>query len=690
MKFPPIHHYATTVVLAFTPVISVMFGVFLVLSSCSYTLKIRDGRTAFERKQFAIAIPMLQKEQAHAKTRRERGQLAYLLGDAYRHNGQDEKALEWFSVAYDNNYGTEALRSKAFALKKLERYAAAREAFKQLGIEIGSPYEYRKEITACVVAEGWLKEADGNGWTVEPAPFNSPQNDFAPALFPDGRVVFTSDRALGGGKEKYPWTGNKYMDIMIVEQDGVSPQLFDNQINTNGNEGVPCFNKTGTELFFSRAVSAYKGDDAFNKIYQVQREEEGVVWSPAEPLPFQKEKINYLHPALSSDGATLYFACNDPEGWGGYDLYAMQRNNKSDLGWDAPKALSRNINSPGNELFPTIDADTLYFASDGLPGMGGLDIFRTNKVDRNAWAPPLNLKAPVNSGADDFSFLVMPNTGKPVGKAPGSLIRSGFFTTNRLMEGVRGGDDICRFEQRVPLPKPAVVDTAPTKPPVYKMVLEGYVLEKIRADPADPNSSVLGRKPLSGAGVQVEFGGQKRIFSTKDDGFFTLELAENTDYGFNASRQGYLSNTAKFSTKGIARVTAVPVQTFEVEIVLDQIYRNQEILLENIYYDYDRWDIRPDAMPTLNRLAEVLRSNPTVRIQLGSHTDCRGNDGYNLTLSQQRAQSAVNYLIAQGIDPVRLSAIGYGETQPIALCACARCTETEHQANRRTTFKIQE
>ena len=139
-----------------------------------------------------------------------------------------------------------------------------------------------------------------------------------------------------------------------------------------------------------------------------------------------------------------------------------------------------------------------------------------------------------------------------------------------------------------------------------------------------------------------------------------------------------------------ARVTAVPVQTFEVEIVLDQIYRNQEILLENIYYDYDRWDIRPDAMPTLNRLAEVLRSNPTVRIQLGSHTDCRGNDGYNLTLSQQRAQSAVNYLIAQGIDPVRLSAIGYGETQPIALCACARCTETEHQANRRTTFKIQE
>ena len=688
MKYSPIQPYAAAVCLVR---VFVLFCVVLpVFSSCSYTLKVRDGRTAFELKQYAVAIPMLQKEQAQTKTRRERGQLAYLLGDAYRHLGQDEKALEWFSVAYDNNYGTEALKAQAFSLKKLERYAAAREAFKQLGIEIGSPYEYRKEITACMVAEGWLKEAVGNGWSVGTASFNSAQNDFSPALFTDGRVVFTSDRALGAGKEKYPWTGHKYMDILIVEPDGVSPQLFDNQINTKGNEGVPCFNKTGTEMFFSRAVSAYQGDDGRNKIYQVMREEEGAAWYPAVPLPHQKDKMHYLHPALSGDGNTLYFACNDPDGWGGYDLYAMQRNTNSDVGWDEPKALSRNINSPGNELFPTFDADTLYFASDGLPGMGGMDIFSTYKVDRNAWAPPINLKAPVNSGADDFSFLVLPSAGKAIAKAPGELLRSGFFTTNRAMEGARGGDDICRFEQRVPLPKPAVVDTTPTKPAVYKMVLEGYVLEEIRADPADPNSSVLGRKPLSGAGVQVEFGAQKRSLTTKEDGFFTLELAENTDYAFNAGLTGYLSNTAKFSTKGIAKVATTPVQTFEIEIVLDKIYRNREIVLENIYYDYDRWDIRPDAEPALDRLAEVLRSNPTVRIQLGSHTDCRGNDTYNQTLSQRRAQSAVNYLISKSIDPNRLSAMGYGESQPTALCACTRCTEAEHQANRRTTFIIQE
>lgn len=670
--------------------LALLCAVGCLLVACNYTLKVKDGRTAHELKQFSVAIPMLQKEQAKAKTRKERGQLAYLLGDAYKRTGQDEKSLEWFKVAYDNNYGPDALKAQAFALKKLERYAAAREAFKTLGIEIGSPYEYRKEITTCNVAEGWLKEVPGNGWSIEVAPFNSPQNDFAPTLFPDGRIVFTSDRALGVNKDNYSWTGNKFMDIMIAEPNGASPQTFDDQLNTKGNEGVPCFNKTGTEMFFSRAVGAYKNDDAYNKIYLVQRLADEAGWSAAVPLPFQKEKINYLHPALSADGNTLYFACNDPDGWGGYDLYSMQRNAKSEMGWEEPKALSRNINSPGNELFPSFDADTLYFASDGLAGMGGLDIFRTFKSERNAWAPPINLKAPLNSGADDFGFIALPVTGKSSAKNPGDLLRSGFFTTNRAMESAKGGDDIYRFEQRVAPPKPPKVDTVPAKPLAYKIILEGYILEKILTDPSDPNSKMLGRKPLAEASVQAEFGSKKQPFTTKEDGFFKMELADNTDYTFNASLAGYLSNSGKFSTKGIAKDPANPVQTFEIEIVLDKIFRNREIVLENIYYDYDKWDIRPDAEPTLNRLADVLRQNPKIRIQLGSHTDCRGNDSYNQTLSQRRAESAVNYLISKGIDPERLSAIGYGESQPAASCACARCTESEHQTNRRTTFKVVE
>ena len=667
---------------------STLFLFVVAFGACNYTIKIKDGRTAYDRRQYATAIPMLEKDFGRAKVRSEKGQLAYQIADSYRHNGQDSLSLHWFSVAYENNFGPDALKGYAYALKKMERYAEARDAFKNLGIEIGSPYEFRKELTACTVAEDWLKIAPDAGWKVEIAPFNSPQNDFSPVYYADGRLVFSSDRSLGKGDESYKWTGNKFMDLFIVDPEAASAQVFDNGLNTPGNEGTLCFNHNFTEIFFARAVGAYKGDDEYCKIYRAERA--GDSWGPARPLPFQKEKINYLHPCLSPDGATLYFACNDPDGWGGYDLWSVLRDPKSESGWDEPKLLSRNINTPGDEVFPTFSGDSLFFASDGLPGMGGFDIFRTYKSDRNAWAPPYNLKAPINSGADDFGFIATDSPKREGPRQPGDLLRTGFFTSNRVNANSRGGDDIYRFEQRVPPPAPPKADTVPARPLAFKLLLDGYVLEKIRVNNDDPNSKVLGRKPLGGATVQINAGGKKQTVTVGDDGLFHLELTENTDYTFSAALDGYLSNSAKFSTKGIAHDPANPVQTYEVEIVLDKIFRNREIVLENIYYDYDKWDIRPDAEPTLNRLAEVLHQNPAIRIQLGSHTDCRGNDNYNQDLSQKRAQSAVNYLIGKGIDPNRLSAIGYGETQPAVACLCSRCTEAEHQANRRTTFKIVE
>jgi outer membrane protein OmpA-like peptidoglycan-associated protein len=295
----------------------------------------------------------------------------------------------------------------------------------------------------------------------------------------------------------------------------------------------------------------------------------------------------------------------------------------------------------------------------------------------------------VNSGYDDFSFLVLANAPKNTFKRPGELIRSGLLTSNRKAEGAKGGDDIYRFEQRIPLPRPAPPDTPPVKTVTPKLILDVYVLENILTDPDDPNSLILGRKPLPGATVKADFSGKKLSFNTDNEGMYRLEMPENTDYTFLASFPGYLSNNARFSSKGIARDPNNPVQYFEVEIVLDQIYRQKEIVLENIYYDYDKWDIRKDAEPSLDRLAGMLRQNADIKIQLGSHTDCRGNDAYNLALSQKRAQSAVNYLISKGIDPSRLTAVGYGETSPAASCACARCTEAEHQLNRRTTFKIE-
>jgi peptidoglycan-associated lipoprotein len=661
----------------------------ILLGACAYTLKIKDGRTAFERKQYAIAIPMLSKAFGAEKTRRANGEIAFLLAESYNKTGQHSNAVDWYKKAFDYGYGYEALKAYAFSLKKMERYAEARDVFKTLGTEIGSPYEFKKDISTCIFAQSWVKEAPESGYRISLSDFNSPQNDFAPVSAPDGRIAFTSDRAMSSGKEKYRWTGQQFMDIFIVEPSGASPQRFDNVLNSEHNEGSPCFNKDGTVMYFVRAVGAYKGDDAYCKIYFTQRLSDQESWSVPVPLPFQKEKINYIHPALSPDGRTLYFACNDPEGWGGFDLYAVAQSNSLDLGWDEPKALSRGINSSGNEFFPSFDADTLYFSSDGHVGMGGMDIFKTYKSEKNAWYPPINLKAPINSGMDDFGLLVTQTSAvKSSGWKTGDLIRSGFFTSNR--PNGSGGDDIYRFEQRVPAPKPPKKDTTIVAKPAYKIILEGYVLEKILEDAANPNSKVLGRKPLENATVNADLAGKKQKLSLKEAGFFRLELAENSDYAFLANAEGFLANGAKFSTKGIAKDPNNPIQVFEIEIVLDKMFKNQEITLENIYYDYDRWDIRPDAEPTLNRLAEVLRQNPEIRIQLGSHTDCRGNDGYNETLSQRRAESAVNYLIAKGINPERLSALGYGEGQPSADCACNRCSEVEHQTNRRTTFKIVE
>ncbi len=653
--------------------------------ACLSVQPIKDGPTAYERKQYAVAIPMLQRDFERAKSRSEKGQLAFKVAESYRSVADYASAHRWYGLAYQYNYGSDALRGQAYMLKRLERYAEAKEAFRTLGIEIGSPYEYRKEMAACDMAMGWLQLAEQGGWTVQSVAFNSAQNDFAPVFYTDGRLVFSSDRPTSKGKKGYAWTGNKFMDLFIADPDALGAQPFEGPINTEGNEGSAAFNRNFTEIYFSRAAKVNKGEDQYCKMYVSVRRDGA--WSEPSLLPFQKERVNYVHPALSADGRTLIFASNDSDGWGGYDLWIMRRNEQAEDGWEEPRPLGRNINTAGNEVFPALCADTLYFASDGLPGMGGLDLFRTFRMADNTWATPQNLKPPVNSGADDFGLIATahkPPSGRPL--QPGDLLLSGFFTSNR--PGGRGGDDIYYFEQRVPPPQPPKADTPERKPIVFKILLEGFVLEKIWADPSDPNSRVLGRKPLPGARVDIAFDGKNRPVGVGEDGLFRLELAENTDYLFTATKEGYLTNGTRFSTRGLPRDSAQPVQVYEVEIVLDKIFRDREIVLEDIYYDFDKWDIRPDAEPALNRLAEMLRQNPNIRIQLGSHTDCRGDEAYNQTLSQRRAQSAVNYLIARGIDAGRLTAVGYGESQPAINCPCSRCTEAEHQANRRTTFRI--
>lgn len=650
-------------------------AVLLTVSACTYVQKVQDGETAIDRKQYDVALGLLKSDYKKAKSRVEKGKIAFNIGEALKNTGQGAEAIDWYQIAYDNQYGADALKEYAFALKRAQRYTDAEQAFKDLGFEIGSPYEYRKEIAACKVAADWLKNPNPE-YVVTETEFNSNKADYAPTPYKNHSLVFTSDRGTATGDETYPWTGSDFSDLFLIELETGEVRPFDFSLNTESNEGTAVFNSDHTEMYFTRCFNGERFADQYCKIMFSRLD--GGAWSTPVMLNFSQQNINYRHPALAPDGKTVYFSSDDPDGWGGYDIYYSQR--MSD-GWSEPKLLPRTINTTnGNEGFPYFDRDTLYFSSDGHTGMGGLDVFRSVMRKDGSFTPVKNLKAPVNSGKDDFGYMV-DYEGDAKAK---DIVAVGYFSSSRA----EGNDDIYAYRKVIPPPPPE----PPAEPEIveYRNILEGYVLEKIYAQADNPNSKVLGRKPLANAQVTVNFGKEKLQFTTGEDGFFTFDLQEDTDYNFFTSVEGYLNNTENFTSRGLGQDPDNPVQTYEVELVLDKIYFNQEITLENIYYDFNDDRIREDAQPTLRELAANLELNPDLRIQMASHTDCRGPDGYNQDLSQRRAQSAVNYLIDQGIEPSRLQAKGYGEEKPLADCLCSRCTEDEHQQNRRTTFAIVE
>ncbi len=640
------------------------------LTGCTYTQKITDGQTAFERKQFPLAISLLQKDFRKVKSRVEKGKIAFLIGESWRMMHRDDEAAKWYRTAWDHLYGVEALKQYAFALKRAGQYRQAIEAFKELGIEIGSPYEYRKEISACQIALGWLENQDPS-IRVRAAEFNSSAADYAPALWHPNTLVFTSDRAASTGDEVYHWTGRDFSDLFVVSLETGIVEPFGPPINTPKNEGTATFSADGNQMVFVRCANQSKYADGYCRLYYTRRTDNG--WTPPLPLPFQKSGVNYGQPAFSADGSWLYFSCNDPEGWGGYDIWRVPHQAN---GWGAPTLLSRAINTPGNEQFPTVHGDTLYFASDGLIGMGGLDIFRSWRMPDGSWVPARNLLPPINSSSDDFALVVDPHPPTEEGW------QHGWFSSNR-----NGNDDIFYFV-RTAAPPLAQEDQAELPDSAYQLWLDLYVLQKIFSDPNDPTSQYLGRKPIPQAILVMHTPNAVDTLHTDTEGYIALPLDWNTEYTFTASAPGFLTNQATFSTYGIARDPTRPIQRFELELVLERIFLNREIVLEDIYYDFDRWEIRDDAKPTLDRLAQQLKLNPNIRIMLASHTDCRGSDRYNLELSQKRAQAAVDYLIAKGVDPDRLIARGFGESQPRVPCICTRCTEEEHQLNRRTTFAI--
>ena len=648
----------------------------LFVASCTYTAKITDGATAVDRKQYDVAVPMLEREYKRAKSRGQQGEIALNLATSYRETGQDEAAAEWFQTAYDNGAGADALREKAAALKRLERYDEAIQTYTDLGFEIGSRYEFRRDIAGAELAKQLIAQREAQEvkeYEVEPATFNSPGADYA-AVPLAGQLVFTSDRSASTGDATYAWTGRSFSDLYTVDPKAGTVQSFYTSLNTADNEGTPAFSADGNTMVFTRCSPPAKRADAYCGLYISKRS--GDAWGLPEKLNFVTADANFMHPALSADGNTLFYSANLSDGWGGYDLYTS--NLQADGSWTAPDLMNRAINTAGNEQFPTLDGDTLYFSSDGLEGLGGLDIFRTWPLEDGRYNAPKNLRLPINSGADDFAYTIDRRNGTGIGSTT-----TGYFSSSRA--GGSGGDDIYAYTKTVLPPPPP--DTTPI---VYRNVLDVTVVEKILEDPTNPASKVLGVRPVPNTKIIARVGEQSREVTTNEEGQLSLVLVDDQSYDFRAERPDYLADEGRFSSRNLPRDPDAPTQRYELELEIEKIFRNQEIVLQNIYYDLDESFIREDAKPTLDELSDLLTRNPNIRIELGSHTDCRSSDAYNDRLSEARAQSAVDYLVAEGISAERLTAKGYGETQPVSDCLCQRCTEEEHQRNRRTTFRILE
>ena len=581
------------------------------------------------------------------------------LADCYLKMGDYEAAESWYAriIAFPDSKA-ENLISYGTALKFNSRYSEAKEALRKYAEKSGDAKRVANELAGCDSALVWMSKPSSHKLRNESA-VNTAFAEFG--VFPIGnKIYYVAEPDNGLLKQKDGRTGNPFLRIYTADRNSdqtLTAKLIDKSgfNNVAYHVGPIISNKKGNVLYITRTYPGKAGEQSKEQqlnlrtknlelyLYTANNDEYS-----ASPFPYNNVKqYSVGHAALSGDEQTLYFVSDMPGGSGGTDIWYSEL--QSDGKWAQPKNAGPEINTPGDELFPFIGADgILYYSSNGLPGMGGLDIFAA-KGAKKEWSKPLNLKYPVNSAADDFAFVT---TNSPV---DGPV---GYLSSNR--KGGVGDDDIYSF--------------GAVKPKMI-LALQGGTVNKKTAG------------PLSEVAVSL-YAGDRRLQAkqnSKADGGFFFELERETAYTVLGQKAGFYSDSVSVSTKGL-----VQSDTLKVSLRLDPLFeRGKTIALQNIHYDFDKDNIRKDAATILDELVRIMRDNPTLEIELASHTDSRGIDRYNLDLSQRRAGSVVNYLVGRGISRTRLTAKGYGATQLLNRCAQGvQCSAEEHQVNRRTEFKV--
>ena len=580
------------------------------------------------------------------------------LGNAYYFNADLANANKWYNELFEMNPEQEPEYYYRYSqtLKSTGDYAKAEVILEQFYKKSGNDqraklFHDRKDYLEVI------KENSGR-YIIEDAGINSKYSDYGSAFF-GGKLVFASARDTGGvSKKVFKWTNQFFTNLYEsqIESEGKlsQPNPLNKKINSKFHESSPVFTKDGKTMYFTRNnfLEGKKKNDGKGtvllKLYRatlIERE-----WQEVVEMPFDSDQYSVAHPALSPDEKTLYFVSDMPGTIGQSDLYKVKIN--SDGTYGTPENLGNTINTEGRETFPFVsDKDELYFASDGYPGLGGLDIF-VSKIKKDGFKDPQNVGAPVNGPQDDFAFLKKANS------------KTGFFTSNR--EGGKGYDDIYSFLETRKLNCEQTLFGTITQEGTGKILVDAKVIL-----------------------FDDKFQFIEEILTDKEGRYsFIVECGKS--YYVRAAKPDYSTKEGKVTIEKKEGETELSLALIKLKcevVVGDDLGKCLGIKL--IYFDLDKSFIRPDAAFQLEKVLDVLKQYSSIRISIRSHTDSRNTAKYNEDLSERRAVSTMNWFIENGIDPARLTAKGYGESQLTNKCSDGvKCTEEEHQANRRSEFII--
>ena len=606
------------------------------LAGCAQQ-QLAQADKARERMAYAEAAPRYERA---LNTLADRDAMLRAAG-SYRMLNQPAKAAAWYSAAdrLQPLQGDDAIAHGRMLLMQ-DRTGEAALQFERVLSE--RPEDPVVRELGLAIADRGAFFADTTLFTIVPVHIDGVSSAFS-AVPMGSKLLVAAERTQAAGKPN-PWNGEAFLDLCTVEaREGIMAGIakpLPGEVNGRFHEGPAVLSSDGRTMYFTRSdyfrfrLNKDEQGTSHLMLFRAELQADGR-WGKVSSFAYNGEDFSAGHAALSADGSMLYYISDMPGGFGGTDLYACER---TDDGWGYPRNLGTTVNTTGNEMFPTLRGDTLFFASNGHRSLGGLDIFRT--VQHNGeWSQPENLNYPINTRHDDFALVMLDD-------------RKGYLSSNR-----GGRDGIYRIQENDPT-----------------LVLNISVFDEEDGS------------PMAGAEVRLLEPTQPEPLTlfTNDDGHVSFPLTVDKLYEVLASRDGVFTERRQVSTME-QRIS----RNYTEEFRMQRVVVDKPIVIENIYYDYDRWDIRPDAAQELDKVAQLFIDNTALSFELGSHTDSRASDMYNLVLSDARARSAMDYLIRKGVPAERISARGYGESKLVNRCKDdVDCTEEEHQANRRTEFKV--